>query len=347
MNFDYSRIQHEYDRLLEYCSKNDVSEYMLKMTQDFQQGTWKSYLECILARIGCDWSDKTVLDYGCKFGHLFPLLHALGVVRIVGVEIEDDYIKEGRKTLGQLYESVSYVKPDSIGYLPIDQDELSIDVIIVNEVISHINPMFLDIVLMELARVLRMGGVLFISDGNNLGFPGYKDKLLTLYELWENGPDGAKTDRDVVTKSYVTRRKEIIRGRHPDMQEADVLHLARNTSGLWGDYLNQVIDNFAISNKLTKRPYRYGTCPVNPGFSGVVMERAFFPQQVGYMLYEKGLNPTIVPPPRPRLKSYGNSPVGLLKFIVRSVQYVMKDVFRPGWRSAANEGFQVLARKVI
>ncbi len=296
-------------------------------------------------RIIDDWQGKSVLDFGCKNGQMFPLFHSFGASRIIGVEIEDEYLEQGRKTIGKFYDSVSYVEPENIGYIPIDQEEITIDEIIINEVISHINPMFLDIVLMELARIFKIGGLFFISDGNNFEFLGYRDKQFTLYELWENCPDGAKTDRDIVTKSYQTRRKEIILKRHSDMPEENVLHLAKNTSGLWSEYLNQATDSYSLSKKLTKRPYRNGTCPVNPASSGVVMERVFFPQSVEYMLYEKGLKPAVIPPPGPLLSNYKNRRLGLLKYAVRSMQYAMPNLFCSDWRYKGNEGFQVMVRK--
>jgi hypothetical protein len=166
----------------------------------------------------------------------------------------------------------------------------SADLAIMNEVISHIHPSYLPVVYSEMARILTPGGILFISDGNNLGNPEYASShLYPLYEALENGPDGTRVGDVQVQSCFINQRKRIIQVRHPDMSIDEVDYLARNTSGLFGDYLDEVIDCFAIKGDLVRRPYRKGSAPVYPD-SGQVEENGFYPEGVVFDLVRTGFD---------------------------------------------------------
>ena len=340
MKIDEKLIQDFYHLLIEHCTTLRVPEHMTSMSNDYANGLWRAYLHGILMKIPVDWHGKTVIDFGCKYGHLFPLLYSVGADKVIGVEIEDEYLKWGREVFLRLYRNAEFIKPEQVAYLPVQPD--STDVVIMNEVISHINPMFLELAISEAARCLKTGGILFISDGNNLSYPGYKEKLLAFYEAWENGPDGTKTDRDVVEKCYLSRRKKIIEHKYPELDKDRVEYLAKNTSGLWGDYLLKTIDHYVTSGELIRRPYRKGVCPTNPGSSGVVIEKSFYPQHILYILNECGFACHVVKV-KPALS--GNTPLHFAKYSVRLLQYYAKEIINRGWEMSASEGFQIVARK--
>jgi SAM-dependent methyltransferase len=277
-------IQREYDRLAEYCAKREIAGNFLDQTVCWQQGVWKDVL-AIIDAFGIEVEGKVWVDFGCKYGHLAPLLVALRAQRMIGIEVEDTYIEAG-KPLCELYSNVDIVPTDE-GYVPLQPE--SVDVVFMLEVISHINPGYLDTVFSEIARVLKQGGVLLISDGNNVAYPGYfENNLIPFYEAWENGPDGTKTDRDTVTRPFITRRAEMIRKQCPGLPELKVDYLARNTSGLFGDFLVQTIDQYVKTGKLIERPYRKGMCPVNPSHGGAVIERALHPLFIQLALESHG-----------------------------------------------------------
>jgi SAM-dependent methyltransferase len=235
-----------------------------------------------------------VVDFGCKYGHLLPWFVVAGVSEAIGVEVEDSYVEEGRSIFEALYANVRILKEEQ-GCIPLQPD--TVDFVLVNEVISHVNPTYLDMVYAEIARVLKSGGRVLISDGNNIANAECQAALTPLYEAWENGPDGTKTDRDTVSESYLTRRRKIIQSRHPRLDPTRVDFLARNTSGLFGDFLIRVIDEYVQTGELIRRPYRRGVCPTNPSPSGVVMERGFHPVQVELALASYGLEAWQVLPP--------------------------------------------------
>jgi len=279
-------IENEYKRLMAFCQSKELPEYMLNISQEWSQGIWKMYW-ALLEKVKTGFEGKSVVDFGCKYGHLLPMLVAQGAKEAIGIDAEDSYVEAGQAVFEILYPNVRILKSE-FGYIPLQPE--TIDIIVANEVISHINPGYLETVYVEFARILKPGGILLISDGNNLENKQCLGTLLPFYEAWENGPDGMKTDRDTVVESYLTRRKKIIKAHHPDLEPACVEELALNTSGLFGDFLLRVIDEYVRSGELIRRPYRRGVCPTNPGSTGVVIERGFFPLQVEMSLASYGID---------------------------------------------------------
>lgn len=353
MKINNAQIVQEYDKIINHLVSEGASDRIIFMFTEMRDLVWKDYLYNILNRVSVDWNGLTVLDYGCKYGQMFPLLIALGANKIIGIDVDDEYVSEGIKYVSTYYNNVSYLKPVDNCYIPFSTKDIAVDVVIINEVISHINPMYLDTVLNEVTRVTKVGGVIFISDGNNLAYPGYKRKVHELFNLWENGPDGSYTDRDQVEKSYLTNRREIIESRHPKLSREKINYLAMNTSGLFGEYLLKIIDSYVKTGELVERPYSYGTCPVYP-YYGAVMERSFYPQQVEYMLKERGLDTSCVRPKVPEWNQYltKNSfwffkiPVRFIKFCFSLLRYHLKNTFQPKWIYQFSENFQIRAVKV-
>jgi SAM-dependent methyltransferase len=333
-------VQAEYDRVLAHCERlrARLPEYLMRQSKDHQQGLYRMY-ETLLDAIPVPLAGKTVADFGCKYGHLIPLLFARGARDAIGIDAEEEYVTAGKAVFESLYPNARLVRSE-IGFIPLQPQ--SVDVVIMNEVISHVNPTFLDTVWREAARILRPGGVLFISDGNNAASDSARRKLVDLYEKWENGPAGAKTDRDEVTRSFLDRRKDYIRARHPSLAADKVDLLAANTSGLFGEYFLRTVDAYVAGGELIRRPYVKGTCPASPHESGVVMERAFLPQQLELALIEYGFQARqLVPQPK-----FGRpGALGPLKDMAAWLRQCVRSVVRPDWHRFAYEGFQIVAVK--
>jgi SAM-dependent methyltransferase len=346
MTTDEVFIKNEYDQVLAFCETHPVPDYMLNISKDWSQGVWKMYWS-LLQSANYSFENKVVLDFRCKYGHLLPLFLARGASIAIGVDAEDSYVEAGRKLFPELYPNIKILKTE-FGYLPIQPE--TIDFVLINEVISHVNPGYLDTVYMEVARVLKPGGVVLISDGNNIANQKCREELIPFYETWELGPDGEKTARDVVTESYLTRRMKIIKTHYPDLEPAKVDYVAKNTSGLFGDYLLHVINSYLETGELIQRPYYRGNCPVNPGSSGVVMERGFYPKQVISALESYGIQATQIQPVPPQdWKASGNWLKDISDFVAwrlsgrRSAR--LSELLEPdAWRGTS-EGFMILGTR--
>jgi SAM-dependent methyltransferase len=333
-------IRDEYRKVLEYCEtrRDRLPEYLLRQSRSYHEGLYRDY-ERLLDVIPAPLAGKTVADFGCKFGHLIPLLLARGSREAIGIDVVDDHVRAGAELFGALYPNARVIKSED-GLIPLQSG--TVDVLLMNEVISHVNPSYLDTVWSEASRILKAGGILFISDGNNRANADARAKLVELYDKWENGPDGAQTDRDVVTIPFLDRRKTFIRERHPALPPETVEHLALNTSGLFGGQLARVLDRYVATGELVRRPYRRGACPMSPDESGVMMERAFLPQQLELALIEYGFDARQVVPP-PALGRHGL--LGPAKDLYARLRHRLKSALDPEWHRSAQEGFQIIAVK--
>jgi SAM-dependent methyltransferase len=328
----------EYQRVLEYCEqrRDRLPDYMLRQSRRFWEGFYRDY-EALLDVLPAPVEGKTVVDFGCKYGHLIPLLASRGAREAIGIDVDDEYVAAGQSVFEALYPNARIIKSEA-GRLDLPSE--AVDVIIMNEVISHVNPSYLDRVWSESSRILKAGGILFISDGNNLANPVARAKLIELYEKWEMGPDGVRTDRDVVTVPFLDRRRKLIRERHPGLPADKVDYAALNTSGLFGEQFERVIDRYVATGELVLRPYRSGACPVSPDATGVLMERAFFPQQLELALVEYGFEARQVVP----RQFYGRKGVlGPAKDLYAWLRHALRALRNPAWYRSAQEGFQIIA----
>lgn len=275
-----------YARLLHENRDLAVSDYFASVTATMAKPEVAGSYVDLLATADVDLDGKTAVDLGCKFGHALPLLVALGAKRAIGIDAQERYLAEGRRVFGQLYPQVEFQLCEE-GYLELESD--SVDFVFANEVISHVNPAYLPVLYGEIARVLKPGGVLLISDGNNWANAECRADLLQVYDAWENGPAGRATGRDVVTESYREMRRSLIARLRPDLDAETQDYLAATTFGLFGQRLEKVIMQFQPEEKFVERRYRPGIAPTNPDPGGFVMERAFHPRQVELELEILGL----------------------------------------------------------
>jgi SAM-dependent methyltransferase len=285
MKIDQLKLTSSYQALADAAVRIGASDNFVDMTRAFDaQEIWRDYMGIL--GVAPSFEGGVVVDIGCKYGHALPLFEAMGAKSCIGVDVDDDYLRIGNAAFQAIGFPAWLVKSDD-GYLPIEGE--SVDFVLVNEVISHVNPTYLDTLFAEIARILKVGGHILISDGNNRANTSCVADLHQLFLAWENGPAGINTGRDVVNISFRERRKKLIAGLHPNLGADELDYLAHNTSGLFGERLATELSKYLCKDGWVARPYRAGTCPTNPGPGGVVMERAFHPIQVELLLAELGI----------------------------------------------------------
>ena len=306
--------QAEFERVLREAERRQAPPYFIEMSRIFARDSfWKSY-DGLIASLPVRVAGGTAVDIGCKYGHALPVFLCRGAKSAIGIDVVDEYLEAGRRILGDLYPAVRFEKTDE-GRLPLPPS--SVDFVLVNEVISHVNPMFLDNLYAEIGRVLKPGAHVLISDGNNIANVECRKALVELYDAWENGPSGRRTYRDTVTTCFLDRRRAIISARHPDLPEDRREYLAKNTSGLFGERFEQTVDAYVRTGQLVERPYRPGIFPTSPGGGGEVMERGFHPRQVEMSLAEFGIRAHQVLPPARLVVTGIRGTLGSLANLVR------------------------------
>lgn len=276
---NYNRIKENAELTYAAIRSQATSPELQQIVAAWTESTWVSYLNFVVLHVPINPEGKTVLDFGCGHGLLAPLLLSLGAARYIGVDIGEF------SQLSELFSAeegrVQFVNPDE-GYLPLDA--ASVDLVIANEVISHVPPKDLPTIYEEWGRIVRPAGGLLVSDGNSLEDAAYfKRTLLPLYEAVERGAPGASFGEPPfigqIACSYQDQRRNLLRSWFPSLTEEQATFLAANTAPLATDRLRRAGEQFLLDGTLIKRPYRPGHPPVNPAHGGVE-ERGFRPASV-------------------------------------------------------------------
>ena len=168
--------------------------------------------------------------------------------------------------------------------LPYPDD--SLDVVLSLEAISHYlrYELFLD----EAHRVVRPGGALVISDGNNGLNPVRRRATRRVWARHEIDPRMSPVQPESPWL-FVPKRERIIAAAQPTL-DPDVVHeLALRTGGLVKPEIVAAAHVYAEHGTLPKSRYRPGTLTVHPD-QEIVMERLFNPFALARELTERGFD---------------------------------------------------------
>jgi len=216
-----------------------------------------------------------VLEAGTGFGLGLVLLAALGAEHASGVEIvpwQVDFARLAKSSLPDDYSSRVEPVVGDVGELPYPSE--SFDVVLSLEAISHYldYPPFLD----EAHRVLRPGGVLVISDGNN-GLNPLRRRAT--HQIWASHEVDPRTDAIERPNSpwlFVPKRERIVAETDPTLDPEVVHELALRTSGMVRLQIEEAVRTYVERGTFPDSRYRPGTLTVHPD-QEMVMERLFNP----------------------------------------------------------------------
>lgn len=271
-------IEDEFKTLYDEARSNGATEKFTRFSERCAAGHWRDYVGKFDG-FTRNLKGAVFVDFGCKFGHITPLLKHLGVEQIYSVDVDREHLDQGAKFIGKRYGSIYVESQDCMVDIPSN----SVDMILVNEVISHINPSILDSFYQEMCRILKPGGEIIISDGNNYAnFSTYSD-LIDWYLLWEHGKS-----KEFGEKNYSASRRSIIRRTIPGLTNIALDTIAENTAGLAGEGLTAAARRYQ-EGTFQPRPIRIGVAPTHPTI-GVVMERGFYPIEVELSLRRYGVD---------------------------------------------------------
>jgi ubiquinone/menaquinone biosynthesis C-methylase UbiE len=229
-----------------------------------------------------------VLEVGSGFGLGLVAVAVLGADEANGVEIvpwQVEFALKARETLSD--DLPQRVKPvvGTATDLPYAAD--TFDVVLSLEAVSHYldyDP-FLD----EAHRVLRPGGVLVISDGNNGLNPLIRRKTRRIWASHEVDPRTDHVERPDSPWLFVPKRERIVTETDPSLAP-DVAHdLALRTSGMVRSQIEEAVRTYADRGTLPESRYRVGTLTVHPE-QEMVMERLFNPFALGREVADRGFD---------------------------------------------------------
>lgn len=226
-----------------------------------------------------------VIDAGSGFGFTLIVAALLGAQMARGVEINASMVQTVESYLPLLPEDLASrieVVQGDVTHMP--YADASADLLLSIEAISH----YLDVdgFIDEAARVLRPGGKLVISDGNNGLNPKIRRDTYAIWESFENGPAGASVHGHVIGEPYLEVRRRLLEENFPDLPAEARGDLARRTAGYVEGQVLDAARTFQATGRLPDSVYRRGQLAVAP--DGAAMERLFSPHELARQLSGKG-----------------------------------------------------------
>ena len=229
---------------------------------------------------------QKVLEAGSGFGLGLVAVAVLGAAEAHGVEIvpwEAEFAFRGRDVLPEDVRDRIRPVVGNAAELPYPDDTL--DVVLSLEAISHYldyEP-FLD----EAHRVLRPGGVLVISDGNNGLNPLIRRKTRKVWASHEVDPRTEHVEKPDSPFLFVLKRERIVEETDPSLPPETVHELALRTSGMIRPRIEEAVRAYSGQGVLPDSRYRPGTLTVHPDHE-MVMERLFNPFALGGEIARRG-----------------------------------------------------------
>lgn len=235
---------------------------------------------------------KEVLDIGCGTGLRLICLALLGSKRAVGIDISEEMIGCAQILLCEFPRLDIEVRRGD--FLLTDCCPSSFDVVILIEAISHIRDS--QLLLDKIYHVLRPGGSLYISDGNNDLFLSTRIRSRMAWRRAEYGPidaNEAEYGREIDRLSYFEARMKIIKEHYPSLDDRTLKLVARKTQGMWGEEIAKASDEFVTTGKICQKgSFRWR----NP-YNGEFPELGFNPLSLSRHLRRRGFHVQFVPTP--------------------------------------------------
>jgi SAM-dependent methyltransferase len=224
---------------------------------------------------------KQVLDVGCGFGFVSIYLAIFGAGKVTSIDPNEEKIRIFKKILSRFDPPLDNVEAKAMDAL--DLADETFDVVIAHEVISHIRDV--DAFLSKVNRVLRNGGVFFISDGNNALNVIQDFQRRRIWRRAEFGPVG-----EGLELSYREMRWKMIREAYPQLDNALLKVLANETAGYWGVSVTKAVEEYLEKGRIAQKPSFKFRNPV----TGEYPEFEFNPYKLRNQLQRLGFSAKIL-----------------------------------------------------
>ena len=235
---------------------------------------------------------KVVVDAGSGFGMVSNLLASWGAKYACAVEVHTPMVQSHARInaahFPQLKHRVLHMRGDA-SHIPLRSG--SADIVMSIEAISHYFDV--DTFMDECARVLKPGGQVVVSDGNNGANPGIRAHTVELWQRLEDGPEG-QFGEHLIPEPMRSRRERVLRQAFPQLPEPRVLELARLTAGMDRAQITAAVTTHLAGGPAPASPYVRGVCPRDPEW-GYVMEQLFDGRDLAARLEKRGFRARALP----------------------------------------------------
>ncbi len=229
-----------------------------------------------------------ILDCGCGFGIDSMIMACYGAEDVSGIDVNPDWIASIHKYLKDLnWDLPIETKVGDAASLDFPDD--TFDILMSVEAISHYRDV--DLFLTEAHRVLKKGGVVIVSDGNNGANPSVRSKTYEIWDRFENGPVADSVHGHRIERTYVDMRKEIIATNFPKISSNEVNELAARTFGLGDQKIIEVVRQYLDGGEKPNSKFKIGVPAFNPQKNDYI-ERLFDPRDLAQQMEEIGFKAT-------------------------------------------------------
>ena len=222
---------------------------------------------------------KDVLDLGAGFGLEALLVAIYGARRVVATEIDRDMVEVGRYLAERMDPPMTNFESKYGDGIAMQFPSASFDGVMANCVISHVRD--LEGFLGEAHRLLRPGGIFFLSDENNSLFLPARPRRRRGWRQMEREPRGP----------YFAARLAFIGEHFPQITGNELLETARLTRGLVGKDILSAVQEYQASRRVAARPAFLYRDPVD----GQYPERELNPYWLMRKFRDAGLKPELLP----------------------------------------------------
>jgi SAM-dependent methyltransferase len=240
-------------------------------------------LECA----GVSAQDAEIVDAGCGFGFTLIVYALLGVRRIRGIEINAEMVSSIEAYLPLLPADISSrIEVCQGDVVAMPYESASADILLSVEAISH----YLDVAafIEEARRVVRKGGLLIISDGNNGLNPVIRRRTYDIWDAVERGRPGGKAHGHQLGPHYEAVRRQALDEHFSSLSDETRAEIARRTVGFTEEQLMAAAREHEQTGALPNSTYRRRQVAVAP--DGTAMERLFSPTALARTLGRHGFS---------------------------------------------------------
>jgi len=222
---------------------------------------------------------KDILDLGAGFGIEALLVAIYGARRVVATEIDHDMVEVGRYLAERMDPPMTNFESKYGDGIAMQFPSESFDGIMTNCVISHVRD--LEGFLAETSRLLKPGGVFFLSDENNSLYLPARARRRRGWRSMEAEPRGP----------YFAARMAYIGEHVPELTGNELLEATRITRGLIGQ---DILDAVRSYRETRRRPEPPSFCYRDPR-DGQYPERELNPYWLMRKFQDAGMTPELLP----------------------------------------------------
>jgi len=222
---------------------------------------------------------KAILDLGAGFGLEALLVAIYGARRVVATEIDQDMVEVGRYLAQKMDPPMTNFESKYGDGIAMQFPSGSFDGIMTNCVISHVRD--LEGFLAETSRLLKPGGIFFLSDENNSLYLPARGRRRRGWRSMEKEPDGP----------FFAARAATIGEHFPEVTGNELLESARITRGLVGKDILDAVAAYRETRRVPEPPAFLYRHPLD----GQYPERELNPYWLMRKFRDAGLAPELLP----------------------------------------------------